>query len=147
MVRTRTVATITAVMVYCLMIIGAFVRASGFGLACPDWPTCHGQIIPEFTAPVISEYTHRIVAAFSSLFVLITMVLALKSHRRSGVAMFATLSFVLIIGQVILGMITVLSELDPLIGTAHLAMAAAVFGSTVITAVLARNSRLSPSMN
>ena len=137
MVSTGTIATITAIMVYLLMIIGAFVRASGFGLACPDWPTCHGQIIPEFTTPVISEYTHRVVAAFTSLFVLITMVLAVKRHRGSGVAMFATLSFLLIIGQVILGMVTVLSELDPLIGTAHLAMATAVFGSTVITAVLA----------
>ena len=137
MVSTGTIATITAVMVYCLMIIGAFVRASGFGLACPDWPTCHGQIIPDFTGPIISEYSHRLVAAFSSLFVLITMILAVKRNRDSKVALFATLSFLLIIGQVILGMITVLSELDPLIGTAHLAMAAAVFGSTIITAVLA----------
>jgi len=137
MVSTGTIAATTAIMIYCLMIIGAFVRASGYGLACPDWPTCNGQIIPEFTTPVMSEYSHRIVAAFSSLFVLITMILAVKRHRGSRVVMFATLSFLLIIGQVILGMITVLSELDPLIGTAHLAMAAAVFGSTVITAVLA----------
>ena len=138
MVSTAAIATLTAIMVYFLMIIGAFVRASGFGLACPDWPTCHGQIIPEFTMPIISEYTHRVVAAFSSLFVLITMVLAVKRHKGSGVAMFAILSFLLIIGQVILGMVTVLSGLNPLIGTAHLALAAAVFGSTVITAVLAR---------
>ncbi|MBM3898316.1 MAG: hypothetical protein FJ358_07345 [Thaumarchaeota archaeon] len=138
MISTRTVATITAIMIYCLMIIGAFVRTSGYGLACPDWPTCNGQIIPEFTVPVLSEYIHRIVAAFSTLFVLITMVLAVKRHRGSKIAMFAILSFLLIIGQVILGMITVLSELNPLIGTAHLALATAVFGSAVITAVLAR---------
>jgi len=138
MVSTATVATITAIMVYFLMIIGAFVRASGFGLACPDWPTCHGQIVPEFTIPVMSEYTHRIVAAFSSLFVLITMVLSITRHRGSGVVMFAVLSFLLIMGQVVLGMVTVLSELNPLVGTAHLALAAAVFGSTIITAVLAR---------
>jgi cytochrome c oxidase assembly protein subunit 15 len=137
MISTATMATITAITIYCLMIIGAFVRASGYGLACPDWPTCNGQIIPEFTVPVLSEYTHRVVAAFASLFVLVTMVLAAKRHKGSGVAMFAILSFLLIISQVILGMITVLSELNPLIGTAHLALAAAVFGSTVITAVLA----------
>ncbi len=138
MASTGTVATLASVMVYMLMIIGAFVRASGFGLACPDWPTCHGQVIPEFTIPVIAEYTHRIVAALSTLLVLTTMVLAVRRHRKNRVALFATLSFGLIIAQVFLGMLTVLSGLDPIIGTAHLALAAAVFGSTVVTAVLAR---------
>ena len=138
MVSTGTVATLAAIMVYTLMIIGAFVRTSGFGLACPDWPTCHGQIIPEFTTPVIAEYTHRMVAALSTLLVLTTMVLAIKRHRKTRVALFATLSFGLIIVQVFLGMWTVLSGLNPIIGTAHLALAAAVFGLSVVTAVLAR---------
>ena len=138
MVSTGTVAILASVMVYTLMIIGAFVRASGFGLACPDWPTCRGQVIPEFTTPVIAEYTHRIAAALSTLLVLTTMVLAIRRHRKSRVALFATLSFGLIIAQVLLGMLTVLSGLDPIIGTAHLALATAVFGSTVVTAVLAR---------
>lgn len=138
MVSTGIVATFASVMVYTLMIIGAFVRASGFGLACPDWPTCHGKIIPEFTAPVIAEYTHRMVAALSTLLVLTTMVLAIRRHRKTKVALFATLSFGLIIAQVLLGMLTVLSGLNPILGTAHLALATAVFGSSVVTAVLAR---------
>lgn len=140
MVSTGTVATVTAVMVYFLMVIGAYVRTHGFGLACPDWPTCNGQIIPEFTAPVIAEYTHRLSAAFSSLFVLITMILAIKRHKKTKIALFASLSFILIIAQVLLGMVTVLSGLNPLLGTAHLALATAVFGSALVTAVLARKA-------
>lgn len=137
MISTGKIATLAAVMVYVLMVIGAFVRANGFGLACPDWPTCHGKIIPDFTTPVIAEYTHRLVAALATLLVVVTTVVALKRHRKTQVALFASLTFVLIIAQVLLGMLTVLSELNPLLGTAHLALAVAVFASSIITAILA----------
>ena len=31
---------------YALIVLGAWVRATGSGLACPDWPTCYGHLLP-----------------------------------------------------------------------------------------------------
>ncbi|HEY8836435.1 MAG TPA: COX15/CtaA family protein, partial [Dehalococcoidia bacterium] len=39
-------ALATTVATYILVVIGGTVRVTGSGLACPDWPTCNGSVIP-----------------------------------------------------------------------------------------------------
>ena len=36
-------ATIAAIVAFCVIVLGAFVRLSDAGLGCPDWPGCYGQ--------------------------------------------------------------------------------------------------------
>ena len=36
-----------------LIVLGALVRAHGAGLACPDWPLCFGELVPEILRDTI----------------------------------------------------------------------------------------------
>ena len=64
---------VTAVATLALITVGALVRTTGSGLGCPDWPLCHGGLLPPAERTAIIEYSHRTLA--SVVGVLVVMVL------------------------------------------------------------------------
>ncbi len=140
MTRFQRLAILTAATTYLLVVIGAIVRSTGSGMGCPDWPTCHGAILPPLgdTAAWI-EWTHRGVAALVGLLVLAMTVVALRSHRRRLSIVVPTIgALVLTVFQAYLGKITVDTNNAGEWVTAHLAAALALLALLTYVAVRAR---------
>lgn len=118
------IALIAAVLTVGLITYGAWVRASGSGLGCPDWPLCEGDILPTLEGDTAIEFGHRFYAGITALFVAAGAVLAYRARAIDGTLtqlMVAALG--LIIVQAVLGGITVLTELHGMVRLAHLGMA------------------------
>ena len=39
----RRATGLALLLTYAVIVLGAWVRATGSGLSCPDWPTCYGR--------------------------------------------------------------------------------------------------------
>ncbi|MBO0889054.1 COX15/CtaA family protein, partial [Candidatus Bathyarchaeota archaeon] len=132
---------------YILILIGGYVTTSGSGAACgsssgaESWPYCNGSIFPDLNnqAQVI-EYTHRVFNLVVAFFVVGTAILAWTRYKsEKSVVVFSTASFLGLFGQVLLGMITVTSDLNPVVSAAHLGLASAVLAVVVVNAVMVWN--------
>jgi len=134
----RVLSVATAVVTYALVVLGGVVRVSGSGLGCPDWPLCHGRLLPPLDLHAIIEYSHRTTASLTSALVVVTAAVAwLAWRKRRDLVIPATVALGLLAVQVVLGAITVRLELPPMIVLAHLATAMALLGAVCVTATAA----------
>src|SRR5205814_7540814 len=92
----RQLAAIAAGLPIVLIVAGGVVTNTDSGLACPDWPTCYGSVVPKMAGNVAVEHTHRLIATAVGLLTVALVVLALK---RAAVYM-AVFSTVLLGGAI-----------------------------------------------
>ena len=129
---------LSSIGVYFLIVLGGITTQTGSGMACPDWPLCFGELLPNLTTTVLIEMSHRYMAMIVGLLITSTFILAVRNYRNSKILLFSSaMSFLLVGIQGYIGMLTVTSILDPAIVTLHLALSTALFGFSLITAILA----------
>src|SRR2546429_517627 len=144
----RVLTVATALVTYALVVLGGVVRVSGSGLGCPDWPLCHGRLLPPLNLHAIIEYSHRTTASLASALIVLTAAVALLAWRkRRDIVIPAMVALGLLVAQVVLGAITVRLELPPMIVLAHLATAMALLAAVCVTAVAANVPRLTTPMD
>ena len=135
----RALALTTAAAAYLLILLGGLVRISGAGLACPDWPLCHGRLIPPLEGPVLIEYSHRLVAAAVSLLVVLSAGAAFTVRRQvPRAATTAAWVLAIVAVQIALGALTVKLQLTPTLVTIHLGVANLFLGALLVQALEAR---------
>ncbi len=106
---------------FCLIVLGALVRANDAGLACPEWPLCFGRFIPQMDVRVGFEWSHRVFAALVSLgFAGLALLALRRAATRRTAGPWIALAAPLLALQVLLGALTVWNLLAAWTVTAHL---------------------------
>ena len=131
--RFQRLAMLSVAMTLALVTIGVIVRATGSGMGCPDWPLCHGRLIPpldDYQAWI--EWVHRTVAAAIGFVVLTLSFVAFRDHRDRPSLLWPSVGVVFLVGfQAWLGRETVRLNNSGESVTAHLAAAMALVGLLV----------------
>lgn len=153
----RKFGVLTILSVIGLIFVGGFVRASGAGMGCPDWPKCFGMWIPptsldqlpvnyqeifgsklkgEVEFNVVKtwiEYVNRLLGVLVGFFIFLTLVFSYKAYYRSQRSIFflSLSAFVLVLFEGWLGAKVVSSELLPGMITIHMFGAVAILGVLV----------------
>ena len=122
-----------------IVLTGGIVRLTGSGLGCPDWPRCEGtSVVPPSGSEHSSlnqaiEFGNRLLT-FVLLAIAIWVVLAARKHARdrADVQRLAWLQPAGILAQAVLGGITVLTDLNPLVVAAHFLVSMAIIAAAVV---------------
>lgn len=65
------------------VVLGSWTRINGAGMTCPDWPLCHGMLIPSMADGTVWEWTHRLFAFCVAPLVVAVMIAAWRQRDRS----------------------------------------------------------------
>ncbi len=121
-------AIFTASVTLVLIVAGALVTSNDAGLSVPDWPTSFGSFykIPHMVGGIKYEHSHRMVAEFVGLLTIILAVWTWRVEKRRWMRLLGLAALATVIVQGILGGLTVLFFLPPVVSSAH-AMVAQTF--------------------
>jgi cytochrome c oxidase assembly protein subunit 15 len=143
-------ATASGVALFLVITSGAFVRLTGSGLGCENWPSCGDKPYPEQGFHAFVEFGNRMVALVGIVLTLLTWLASRRVHGLSRGGRWAALgAFLVAVAQIPMGGITIALDLHPLAVMTHFLLGLMAFGLSVIAAFEAWSLRdgLAPAAN
>lgn len=115
------------------LILGAYVRHSKAGLACPDFPTCLGYLVPpNLEGIVLTHFSHRIMAYVITLVFIVLFIISKLSTKLKDARKDIDLALLCIIAQIVLGILVVYSRLTFYVTALHLSLALIILSITLL---------------
>ncbi len=129
------------VLTFAVIVLGAWVRSTGSGLSCPDWPTCYGHWVPlpgDIPADagysyfqVMLEWVHRLLAGviLGPLLLAIGVLTWRVRCEQPSMPVLGGVVLLLLLVQAGLGGVTVLDQNSPWSVALHLGTALLLFSA------------------
>ena len=127
------IALASCIALFLVITSGAFVRLTGSGLGCENWPSCGDKPYPEQGFHAFVEFGNRMVALVG---IVLTLAGWLASRWTRGLSRWgrwgALGAFLVAIAQIPMGGITIALDLHPLAVMTHFLLGLAAFGLALI---------------
>jgi cytochrome c oxidase assembly protein subunit 15 len=110
------VSAVALVALTLIVFTGAAVRVTGSGLGCPDWPNCYrdGRLVAELNSHAWIEFGNRLLSGIVGLAAVAAGLLAFfRRPFRRDLAVLGVLLPLGVVGQAVMGGLTVLYGLAP----------------------------------
>lgn len=134
-------ALAAAVVAYGVAVLGSWVRINGAGLTCPDWPLCHGAVVPSLAGGTIWEWSHRLLVLLETPLIAAVLIAAWPLRRRVPM-MPAAMAAIggLFVFQVLLGAATVFLSNSPMSVVIHWGTGMAFLAALVAMTIFVRTA-------
>jgi len=134
----RRVTLVALLLLAAIIVSGGAVRVTGSGLGCPDWPTCaDGRLAPQLfeasAGHATIEYVNRLVTGLVSVVVIVAVLGSLaRTPRRRDLVWLSVGLVGGVLGQIVLGGITVLTKLHPVAVQSHFLLSLVILACAVV---------------
>jgi protoheme IX farnesyltransferase len=132
-------AAASAVATFLLILIGAYVRGQGAGLAFKDWPLMNGSLLPSLGGHATTMFIHRFAAVAVSVVLGAFIWRANRARPRdAAVRAFANIAGIVYLAQIVVGGLQVLTKLAAAPVVAHVVLSSLLWSSLVAAYAVAR---------
>jgi cytochrome c oxidase assembly protein subunit 15 len=130
--RAITIGALIALMV--IVVTGAAVRLTGSGLGCDDWPRCSDErLIDVSSSHAAIEQVNRLFTGLVAVAVIAAVLGSLwRQPRRRDLVLLSVGLVAGVLGQIVLGGVTVLVDLHPVAVQSHLLLSMVLVGTAVV---------------
>lgn len=130
----RRVTLLAVVALFFIVVTGGAVRLTGSGLGCPDWPTCdNDRLIAPWEYHAMVEFVNRVVTGFVSIIVVVAVLGSLRrTPRRRDLTRYSLGLVAGVLGQIVLGGLTVLFHLAPSLVMGHFLLSMVLLWCAVV---------------